>query len=145
MMVQGLCIVQVMLIGISYIARSLHSVCSFTPLWAFMPHCVNHVDTCMHLDPSLDTIIVLFYTECYPQKLVPPPIDIQICGDLVVWQNAPNIFHENIVGYEIRFVNSATNEEVIKQVNASATFFRLDEINSTFKSDLTSVKVGCMY
>ena len=73
---------------------------------------------------------------------LPPPVDIQTSHDLVVWRNAPNISCEDITGYEIQFINSATNENVTESLNASATFYNLDNLNETFKSGLTYVKVG---
>ena len=73
---------------------------------------------------------------------LPPPVDIQTSHDLVVWRNAPNISYEDITGYQIQFINSATNENVTESLDASATFYNLDYLNETFKSDLTYVQVG---
>jgi hypothetical protein len=60
----------------------------------------------------------------------------------VAWRNAPNISYEDIIGYEIQFINSATNENVIEFLDASASFYNLDNLNEAFKSDLTYVQVG---
>ena len=84
--------------------------------------------------------------ECYrpvPEPL-PPPVDIQTSCDLVVWRNAPNTSYEDITGYEIQLINSATNnEEVIisDYLNASATFYSLDWLNETLKKETTFVQV----
>ena len=72
----------------------------------------------------------------------PPPVDIQSSFDLVAWRNAPNISYDDIIGYEIQFINSATNEKVTELLDASATFYNLDNLTKTFKSDLTYVQVG---
>ena len=60
----------------------------------------------------------------------------------MVWRNAPNISCEDITGYEIQFINSATNENVTESLNASATFYNLENLNEAFKSGLTYVQVG---
>ena len=60
----------------------------------------------------------------------------------MVWRNAPNISCDDITGYEIQFINSATNENVTESLNASATFYNLENLNETFKSGLTYVQVG---
>ena len=71
-----------------------------------------------------------------------PPVDIQTSCDLVTWRNAPNISYFDITGYEIQFINSATSEELTEHVDASATFYNLNNLNETFKSDLTYVQVS---
>ena len=71
-----------------------------------------------------------------------PPVDIQSSCDLVTWHNAPNISFDDITGYEIRLVNSARTKEVVKLLDASATFYNLDELSEVLKSELTSVQVG---
>ena len=71
----------------------------------------------------------------------PPPVDIQSSCDLVTWHNAPNISYDDIIGYEIRLVNSAKTKEVVKRLDASATFYSLDELSEPLKSELTSVQV----
>ena len=70
-----------------------------------------------------------------------PPVDIQTSCDQVAWHNAPNISYDDITGYEIRLVNSAKDKEVVKRLDASATFYNLDELNETLKSELVSVQV----
>lgn len=72
----------------------------------------------------------------------PPPVDIQTSCDQVVWRNAPNISYDDITGYEVRFVNNATNEETIKRLDSSATFYKLDELNTALKNGSTSVQVN---
>ena len=59
----------------------------------------------------------------------------------MVWRNAPNISYEDITGYEIQLINSATNDEIIDYLNASATFYSLDWINETFRSESIFVQV----
>ena len=72
----------------------------------------------------------------------PPPVDIQSSCDLVTWHNAPNTSFDDITGYEIRLVNSARTKEVVKLLDASTTFYNLDELSEILKSELTSVQVG---
>lgn len=85
---------------------------------------------------------ILLYSGCHAGLPLPPPDDIQTSLDLVVWRNAPNISCDDITGYEIQFINSATNENVTESLNASATFYNLENLNETFKSGLTYVQVG---
>ena len=62
----------------------------------------------------------------------------------MVWRNAPNISYEDIIGYEIQLINSATNDEEIiirDYLNASATFYSLDGLNETLKKETTFVQV----
>ena len=83
--------------------------------------------------------------ECRPVSgPLPPPVDIQTSCDLVVWRNAPNISCDDITGYEIVLINSATSDEeviITDYSNASATFYSLDWLNETFRSELTFVQV----
>ena len=62
----------------------------------------------------------------------------------MVWRNVPNISYDYIIGYDIRLVNNATNEEVVKRLDTSAMFYNFDELNETLKSDLTFVQVSNM-
>ena len=80
---------------------------------------------------------------CHKPVSEPPPplVDIQSSCDLVTWRNAPNISYDDITGYEIRLVNSAKTKEVVKRLDASATFYNLDELGEPLKSELTSVQV----
>ena len=71
----------------------------------------------------------------------PPPVDIQSSCDLVTWHNAPNISYDDITGYDIRLINSATNKEVIRHLDASATFYILDQEDETLKHESTIVQV----
>lgn len=59
----------------------------------------------------------------------------------MVWRNAPNISHDGVIGYEIQFINSATNEKVTKLLSASATFFNLENLEEDFRRDWTYVQV----
>ena len=85
---------------------------------------------------------VYICTECHQPEPLPPPVDIQTSCDLVVWRNAPNISYDDIIGYEIQFINSVTNEKVTKLLDSSATFYNLNNLNETFNIDLTYVQVG---
>jgi hypothetical protein len=60
----------------------------------------------------------------------------------VAWRNAPNISYDDIIGYEIQFINSAMNQNVTEHLDASASFYNLDNLNEAFKSGLTYVQVG---
>ena len=60
----------------------------------------------------------------------------------MVWRNAPNISYDDITGYEILLVNSATNEITTDSLDASATFYNLDNLNETLKNYTTSVQVS---
>ena len=82
--------------------------------------------------------------ECHPvtPEHLSPPVDIQTSCDLVVWRNAPNISYNDITGYEILLVNSATNEIITDSLDASATFYNLDNLNETLKNYTTSVQVS---
>ena len=87
---------------------------------------------------------VFSYSGCRTVLPLPPPVEIQTSCDLVVWRNAPNISYEDITGYEIQLINSATNDEkvmITDYLNASATFYSLDWINETFRSESTFVQV----
>ena len=70
-----------------------------------------------------------------------PPVDIHSSCNLVTWHNAPNVSCDDITAYEIRLVNSAGTKEVVKRIDASATFYNLNELSETLKSELTSVQV----
>ena len=59
-----------------------------------------------------------------------------------MWRNAPNISYDDITGYEIRLVNSATNEEMTEYLDTSATFYSLDNFNEAYKHESTSVQVN---
>ena len=86
------------------------------------------------------------FTHCDFHTIeLPPPPDVQTFCDLIFWRNAPNISYDDITGYQIRLVNSVTNKEMIKHLDASATFYNLDKLNGTFKSDLTYVQVSYMW
>ena len=92
---------------------------------------------------SLNCHIIIICAECYRvSEPPPPPVDIQVFSNLVTWRNAPNISCDDITGYEIQFINSATNKELVEHVDASATFCNLDKLNETYKSDLTYVQVS---
>ena len=83
--------------------------------------------------------------ECYQQisEPLPPPVDIQTSCDLVVWHNAPNISYEDVAGYMIQLINSDVEKVNISDyVDASATFYSLDKLNETLKSESTFVQVG---
>lgn len=84
------------------------------------------------------------HAECHVpvSEPPPPPVDIQTSCDQVMWRNAPNISCDDITGYEVRLVNNATNEERIKRLDSSATFYKLDELNNTLKNESISVQVG---
>ena len=85
----------------------------------------------------------ILYIGC-SKKLepLPPPVDIQTSCDLVVWRNAPNISDDHISGYEIRLVNQAAdNLSVIINLDASETFYSLDNLNE-YKSELTLIQVS---
>ena len=85
---------------------------------------------------------IKFCAECRPESgPLPPPVDIQTSCDLVVWRNAPNISYDDITGYAILLNNSATNDEEVIILNASATFFSLDGLNETLKRETTFVQV----
>jgi hypothetical protein len=59
-----------------------------------------------------------------------------------VWRNAPNISYEDITGYEIKLINLATNKEVNISLDASATYYDLDELeNETLKHESTMIQV----
>ena len=60
----------------------------------------------------------------------------------MVWHNAPNTSYDDVIGYEIQFINSATNEKVTALLNASATFYNLENLKEDFRSDWTYVQVG---
>ena len=94
-----------------------------------------------------DYFIVLLHSGCYTpvSEPPPPPVNIQSSCDLVTWHNAPNVSFDDIIGYEIRLSNSARSKEVVKHLNASATFYKLDELSETLKSELTSVQVHTPY
>ena len=52
--------------------------------------------------------------------------------------------YEDIIGYEIQLINSATNDEEViisGYSNASTTFYSLNWINETFRSESTLVQV----
>ena len=75
-------------------------------------------------------------------ELSPAPVDVQISCNLILWRNAPNISHEDIVGYNIKLINLAINKEVIIDLNASATFYNLDELeDETLKHESTFIQV----
>ena len=87
---------------------------------------------------------ISIHAECHRQPSEPPspPIDIHSSCDVVVWRNAPNISYNDIIRYEIQFINSATNEKVTELLNASATFYNLENLKEDFRSDWTYVQVG---
>ena len=71
-----------------------------------------------------------------------PPVDIHSSCDLVIWRNAPNISYEDITGYRIQLINSDIEEVIISDyLDASATFYNIDELNETLKSESTFVQV----
>ena len=75
-------------------------------------------------------------------ELPPAPVDIQTFCDLVVWRNAPNISYGDITGYEIKLINLATNEEVNISLDASATFYSLNELeDEILKHESTLMQV----
>jgi hypothetical protein len=75
-------------------------------------------------------------------ELPPAPVHIQTSCSLIIWRNAPNISYEDIIGYEIKLINLATNKEVNISLDASATFYDLDELeDETFKHELTFIQV----
>ena len=91
-----------------------------------------------------DMRFIFLYLGCQIILPPPPPIDIQTSCDLVVWHNAPNISYEDITGYEIQLINSAANDEEViisGYSNASTTFYSLNWINETFRSESTLVEV----
>ena len=86
----------------------------------------------------------LHYVECHRRISEPllPPVDIQTSCNVVVWRNAPNISYEDIIGYRIQLINSDIEEVIISDyLDASATFYNIDELNETFKSESTFVQV----
>ena len=82
--------------------------------------------------------------ECHPpvSEPPPPPVNIQTSCDLVTWHKTLNTSCEEIVGYEIRLVNLVTHEEVVDYLDASATFYSLENVNETLKNESTSVQVS---
>ena len=104
----------------------------------YIPYYVNYKSV------KITCHISVICAECYPRvsEPPPPPVDIQVFSNLVIWRNAPNISCDDITGYEIQFINSATNKKLIEHVEASATFYNLEKLNETFKSDLTYVQVS---
>lgn len=74
-------------------------------------------------------------------ELPPAPVDVQTSCDLVIWRNAPNTSFEDIDGYDVKLINSATNEELVKHLDASATFYILDDEDETVKHESTLVQV----
>ena len=86
-------------------------------------------------------MLIIFLPGCRTVPPPPPPVDIQTSCDLVTWRNAPNISYDDITEYDIRLVNIAKYEEVIR-VDASATFYSLHEINETFFIEPTTVQVN---
>ena len=86
----------------------------------------------------------MLHADCRSPVLEPPPppVDIQASCDLVVWHNAPNISYDVITGYDIRLVNNVTNKEVVKHLDASATFYSFDELNETLKTESSFVQVS---
>lgn len=89
------------------------------------------------------------HVECYRQisEPLPPPVDIQTSCDLVVWRNAPNISYEDITGYMIQLIISDVEKVNISDyvriyfVDASATFYSLDGLDETLKSESTFIQV----
>ena len=59
----------------------------------------------------------------------------------MTWHNAPNISYDDITGYDIRLINLATNEEVIRHLDASSTFYVFDHEGETLKHESTIVQV----
>ena len=87
-------------------------------------------------------IIILSKTILTPTELSPAPVDVQTSCNLIIWRNAPNISYEDIIGYEIRLINLVNNEEVMIDLDASATFYNLDELeNETIKHESTFIQV----
>ena len=84
---------------------------------------------------TLETILTL-------TELPPAPVDVQTSCNLIIWRNAPNISYEDIIGYEIKLINLANNEEVMIDLDASATFYDLDELeDETIKHESTFIQV----
>ena len=77
-------------------------------------------------------------------ELPPPPVDIQTTCNLVIWRNAPNISSDVIVGYEVRFVNPDRNEEVVKHLDASATFYSLDKLEDEVLQSVSTFVQVCL-
>ena len=61
---------------------------------------------------------------------------------VVIWRNAPNISYEDISGYDVRLINQDTRQEVIRRLDASATFYSFDEVaDESFRNESTAVQV----
>ena len=84
-------------------------------------------------------ICIILLTEI-SIELPPAPVDVQTTCDLIIWRNAPNISYDDIIGYDIQLVNSATKEERILHLEASATFYILED--ETFKHESTFLQVN---
>ncbi|MCG8625294.1 MAG: hypothetical protein MJE68_25255, partial [Proteobacteria bacterium] len=69
----------------------------------------------------------------------PAPVDIQTFCSFIIWRNAPNSSYEDITGYEIKLINSATNEESSISLDASATFYNLKD--KVLKQESTFIQV----
>ena len=100
---------------------------------------------------KFDKHVPTFIPYCigiYKKVSKPPkaPVDVKTSCDLVTWRRPPNTSLDEIVGYHVRFVSSAmhTDEEaeVIIHTNATATFYRLSELNDFVQKDMASVQVS---
>lgn len=83
-------------------------------------------------------IFCVFFSEPLPPK----PVDVQSFCSHIVWRNPPNTSFEDITGYDIRLVDPETHREITRQVDTSATFYSLHQIDdSLLKKDSTVIQV----
>ena len=82
------------------------------------------------------------YIHVYSFVLFPVPleiVDVQAFCSHVVWRIPSDLPCGYFGGYDVRLVNTVTNQEVVQRVDTSATFYSLGSDDSA--KEPTSVQV----
>ena len=84
-------------------------------------------------------VSLCLFIHLFPVSLRLEIVDVQAFCSHVVWRIPSNLPCGYVSGYDIRLVNTVTNQEVVQRVDTSATFYSLGNDDSA--KEPTSVQV----